>query len=171
MPRLWRQAAGAGAIGAGELLMASKYFYKLSERTRSSCTSRVVIIFCLATYFILLSASTALAAERVPWPVWLIIEGGRLGIWAAIQFWGFLGFVAFVPLKRIVLGAVLTLGGAFLPDVPALRNKRDSGTVAVNVPKVAKINFRGAPRYAVLVVGILIVISSLWRGISDFSSE
>jgi hypothetical protein len=69
-----------------------------------------------------------------------------------------------VPLKRIILGVVLTLGGAFLPDIPMGKNKPGTGS-----GKVGKIEFKSAPRYAVLVVGILIVSSSLWDGISEFS--
>ena len=87
-----------------------------------------------------------------------------MGVWAALEFWAFLGFIVFVPLKKIVLGAVLTLGGAFLPDIPGGKNKTGTGTVAVG-----KIHFRGAPRYAVLTAGILIVAASLWQGISEFS--
>ena len=130
---------------------------------------RVAIVLLVVTYIIcFMGLKSAFAAEaRVPWPIWLIMEGGRLGVWGFLQFWAFLGFIVFVPLKKIVLGAVLTLGGAFLPDIPSgetTKNKPQSGTVTLG-----KIHFRGAPRYAVLTAGLLIIAASLWQGISEFA--
>jgi hypothetical protein len=87
---------------------------------------------------------------------------------AGLQFWGFLGFIAFVPLKKLLLGATLTVGGAFLPDVPTKRAST-TGSLNVNVSKVANVNLQGAPRYAVSAIGLLIVIAALWQGVSNFA--
>jgi hypothetical protein len=74
----------------------------------------MIILFIAVSVLAVFDVKPAFAGEiRVPLPIWLVIEGWRLGVFAVIQFWGFLGFVAFVPLKRIVLGVVLTLGGVY----------------------------------------------------------
>jgi hypothetical protein len=100
----------------------------------------------------------ALAAERVPFPVWIFLEA-----------WTFIGFVAFVPLSKLALGAVLTIGGAFLPDMPD-QQKTSSGSINIDMPGKTKVNFRGTPRYAVLGAGIIIVLSSFWDGVSNWTA-
>jgi hypothetical protein len=149
-------------------LMASKNLLKpieMTEDRHSSIPHLTMILFIAVSFLFFGGVKPAFAGElRVPLPIWLLIEGWRVGAFAVIQFWGFLGFVVFVPLKRIILGVVLTLGGAFLPDIPMGKNNPGTGSATVG-----KISFKGAPRYAVLVVGILIVSSSLWEGISEFS--
>src|SRR5262249_40607212 len=112
-------------------------------------------------------------------PVWLVIEGGYLVVWlvstiASVvaqlwtlavaglnSFWLFIAFIVFVPLPKLILGAVVTIGGAFLPDVNLRRKTAETGTVEISEKKLM---FKGAPRYAVCVVGILIVASSMFDG-------
>jgi len=125
----------------------------------------------IGTLAICLLSTEPAAAEtiRVPWPIWLVLELGNLVWWLLTSFWGLIGFIAFVPLKKVVLGAVLTIGGAFLPDIPVKRRvqqKSETGSVNIALPGKGKISFKGAPRYAVLAAGLLIVLSSLWDGIS-----
>ncbi len=84
---------------------------------------------------------------------------------APLEVWLFIGLVAFIPLQKLILGIVVTFGGAFIPNISNY-SKSQTGSVIVDVPKAAKINVKGAPRYAVLAIGILIVISALWDGIS-----
>ena len=137
--------------------------FETTTRLRHNLPAMTLIILSM---FCSIDVHPAFAAGiRVPLPVWIVLE-------AVFEFWGFLGFIAFAPLKKIVLGAVLTLGGAFLPDLPVPgKPKPETGSVDVNVSKVAKVNFKGAPRYAVLTVGISIVISSLWDGVSAEASD
>jgi hypothetical protein len=45
---------------------------------------------------------------RVPWPIWIIIEGAQLVYWIIIELWDFLGIVA------IALGVGVIFGGVFL---------------------------------------------------------
>jgi hypothetical protein len=52
---------------------------------------------------------------------------------------------SFVPLKKIALSAVVTIGGAFLPDLPKTKSQKESGGVDVNVPGKEKVSFKGAP--------------------------
>ncbi|MET4257022.1 hypothetical protein ABIC09_001954 [Bradyrhizobium sp. S3.12.5] len=124
---------------------------------------------------------------RVPWPIWILIEGWYLlawgvgELWALIlasfnAFWAFLLFVVFVPLPRLTLGIVVTLGGAFLPDnifskaraagkeggKKAGGKVSQAGTGAIEV-SAHKVSMKGAPRYAVCLIGIMIVASSLWQ--------
>ena len=73
--------------------------------------------------------------------------------------------IAFFPLQKLILGIVVTVGGAFIPDMSNFSTSQ-TGSVIVDVRKAAKINVKGAPRYAVLAIGILIVMSALWDGIS-----
>jgi hypothetical protein len=79
------------------------------------------------------------------------------------SFWAFLLLVIFGHLKQLVLGVVVTLGGAFLPGemgLPAKKAQTATGTVEVSEKKIL---FRGTPRLAVCVVGVLIVAQALWQ--------
>ena len=67
-----------------------------------------------------------------------------------------------------MLGAVVTIGGAFLPDVNVRRKTAETGTVEISDKKLS---FKGAPRYAVCLVGILIVASSMLDGYFTSSSQ
>jgi hypothetical protein len=70
-------------------------------------------------------------------------------------------------IEEVVLGAVLTVGGAFIPDLPvkqSAKQKPETGGVNIALPGQAKVSFKGTPRYAVLAVGLIIVLSSLWDG-------
>jgi hypothetical protein len=121
------------------------------------------LLFGSIVFFVLSAEPAAAETIRVPLPIWILLELWNL-IWS---FWGLIAFVAFVPLKKIVLGAVLTVGGAFLPDLPVkqgAKQKPETGGVNITLPGQARVSFKGAPRYAVLAVGLIIVLSSLWDG-------
>jgi hypothetical protein len=98
---------------------------------------------------------------------WLVLTGA----WAISQLWGlavagvnavwvFILLIIFVPIPRLILGAVLTVGGAFLPDITP--RSKTGGTGAIEISD-KKLLVRGAPRYAVCLVGILIVLFSLFQ--------
>jgi hypothetical protein len=77
--------------------------------------------------------------------------------WAAGNFWPFFLFIACVPLNSLIFGVLVTIGGAFIPVY--LRGKTaETGTVEISLTKLL---FKGAPRYAVCLVGILIVAWAL----------
>jgi hypothetical protein len=146
--------------------------YRISIHNHTHVSQRVCRFFTIVVVALLIGIEPAVAEEiRVPWPVWLLIQGYYLvREMASLQFWAFLGFIVFIPLKKLILGVAVTLGGAFIPNFPNVTNP-DTGSVTVDVPKAAKINVKGAPRYAVLAIGILIVLSALWDGISDHASQ
>ena len=118
------------------------------------------IFVCTVWYCTEFANPAAAETIRVPWPIWVLVELFRIGNFA---FWAFIGLIVFVPLKKMLLGAVLAVGGAFLPDIPRRGSNGPPGAVDIELPH-AKISFKGAPRYAVLVVGILIVLEAIWEG-------
>jgi hypothetical protein len=90
-------------------------------------------------------AADAAAAERAsPVDYWREL----------LAFFGFLGFVTFIPPNRLMLGVTLTIAGVFMPTI----SRQPSGTITFRL-KALSFSLRGAPRLALLLVGILIVIS------------
>ena len=147
--------------------MTRSFLSKRVKRTGQSISHyEGFLIISIAAFFLFL-------LDVIPAYANAISESGKWfgsEVFAAIQFWGFVGFVAFVPKNTIVLGCVLTLGGAFLPEFSSVKkSNHGTGTVSVEIQQAGKIHLRGAPRYAVLVVGILIVLWLLWQGVSEFS--
>ena len=131
---------------------------------------KLILLFFILVGICIIGTEPAAAGEtiRVPWPIWVLIELWNLVYWLLTSFWGLIGFIAFVPLKKIVLGAVLTIGGAFLPDIPTKKTrqpKAETGAVNIDLPGKGKISFKGAPRYAVLLAGLIIALSALWDGV------
>jgi|ERR1700733_2483 hypothetical protein len=96
-----------------------------------------------------------------------ILFGTRNGVPAVL---GVPWIYSFHPSEKTNIGGSCYVGWAFIPNFPNVTNP-DTGSVTVDVPKAAKINVKGAPRYAVLAIGILIVLSALWDGISDHASQ
>lgn len=152
----------------------------------SSKLATLVLLLVVSIYLVGIEPAHA-ETIRVPWPIWILIEGWYLlvwgigGLWTLVvasfnAFWAFLLFVAFVPLPRLTLGIVVTLGGAFLPDnifliartagktegkkTEGKASQAGTGTIEVSAHKVS---MKGAPRYAVCLIGIMIVASSLWQ--------
>jgi hypothetical protein len=151
----------------------------------SISTRSLLVLLTIGGYFIGVEPAHA-ETIRVPWPIWVLIEAWYLLVWGAAEiwallvasfnaFWAFVLFVTFVPLPKLILGIVVTLGGAFLPDdifpgAKAASKKGQktggksaqaaTGTIEVSANKVA---MKGAPRYAVCLVGVMIVAASLWQ--------
>jgi hypothetical protein len=146
----------------------------------SSRSARLLLILLVAGACLVGAEPAHAETIRVPWPIWVLIEGWYLLLWllSAIwwlflqlwtlviagfnAFWVFVLFVVFVPLPKLILGVVVTLGGAFLPEIglPGKGRQANSGTIEVTSQKLL---VRGAPRYAVCLIGILIVASSVWQ--------
>ena len=117
----------------------------------------------------------------VPGPIFALIEILSLLWWGAAEllslaiaginaFWVFVLFVVFVPLPRLILGIVVTLGGAFLPEINLPGNtaktaKGNSAQAAGGTIEISerKLLVKGPARYAVCLIGILIVVSALWQ--------
>src|SRR5215510_12746660 len=86
------------------------------------------LLFCLIAGIYFVGVEPAYAETiRVPWPIWLLIGGfylivdfgvllWRLLVGGFNAFWAFILFITVAPLNRLMLGIVVTLGGAFLPD-------------------------------------------------------
>ena len=146
----------------------------------SSGLARLLLVLLVAGACLVGAAPAHAETVRVPWPIWLLIEAWYLllwllsaGWWFLVQlwsvviagfnaFWVFVLFVVFVPLPKLILGIVVTLGGAFLPEIslPGKGRQANSGTIEVSSQKLV---MKGAPRYAVCLIGILIVAASLWQ--------
>jgi hypothetical protein len=75
-----------------------------------------------------------------------------------------MGFIVFVPLKKIILGVIVTIAGTFFPT---FEKKEAAGHVEMSVAEKFKLNLKGTPKWALLVVGILIVASALLDGIVE----
>lgn len=148
--------------------MASKNCPVPVELAEDHFPGRLTIFVGLAVFMLCLTdVRSAFAGDLKA--LSLVFEAGKFI--SALEFWGFLGFVTYIPLPKMMLGVVVTLGGAFLPEIPVIgKTKPAMGSVDVNVSKVAKLRFNGAPRYAVLAIGILIVILSLWDGATGYVS-
>jgi hypothetical protein len=152
----------------------------------SSKLAKLVLLLSVVSAYLVGVEPAHAETIRVPWPIWILIEGWYFLVWAVVElwallvagfnaFWAFLLFVVFVPLPRLMLGIVVTLGGAFLPDdiFPGAKTggkkgaktggkapQAAAGTIEVGPHKVA---MKGAPRYAVCLIGIMIVAASLWQ--------
>jgi hypothetical protein len=164
--------------------MANKLQRSATQPVRSKITvpkrEKRLLLIVLSLLFCIATVEPAFAETiRVPWPVWLVFQLWYFGVWlvstvawAVAQlwnltiaglnaFWVFIAFIVFVPLPKLILGAVVTIGGAFLPDVNPRRKTTETGAVEISEKKLS---FKGAPRYAVCLVGILIVASSMFDG-------
>lgn len=141
----------------------------------------VLVLLIVGAYFIGVEPAHA-ETIRVPWPIWILIEGWYLLVYVVVEvwaflvasfnlFWAFVLFITVAPLNRLLLGIVVTFGGAFLPD-DVFSTAKTAGKKKGKVPQAAagtievsphKLSMKGAPRYAVCLVGIMIVASSLWQ--------
>jgi hypothetical protein len=108
---------------------------------------------------ILLLLTSPAFANKIEATIWLFSEAWMLGIFA-----GFLGFNVFVPLKKLMLGASYSQWDErfFLIYLQWVRKKVTTGSANVDFTGAAKLNFKDAPRYAVLVADLLIVAAALW---------
>jgi hypothetical protein len=145
----------------------------------------LLVLLVVGAYFVGVEPAHA-ETIRVPWPIWLLIEGWYLLVWGVAElwallvasfnvFWAFILFITVAPLNRLMLGIVVTLGGAFLPDDIFSGAKTEGGKKGKTVGKAPqatvgtievsphKLSMKGAPRYAVCLIGIMIVASTLWQ--------
>src|SRR5262249_54217603 len=73
---------------------------------------------------------------------------------------GLITFLTFVPMTKIVLGAVIAAAGAFMPSLSVDKLK---GKLNLEHHKL-KISWQGAPRIGLVAGGILLFGSSLFDG-------
>ncbi len=75
---------------------------------------------------------------------------------------GALWFVAAWNWTKILLGAFVALIGAFLPSSTTPRNEGPGETV-INFPE-KKFSIKGGIRFAVVIIGFVIVLSGIFDG-------
>lgn len=89
----------------------------------------------------------------------------------SIEFAGVVGiiaFLAFVPLKTIVLGVIVIIVGAFLPAAITAAN---AGRASISLGKGRSFSIAGTLRFVVVIAGLLIVLGSFYQGAENMSGS
>jgi hypothetical protein len=79
------------------------------------------------------------------------------------------GLFVFVPITKMVLGAILTVVGAFFPTVQSA-NKKDEGKGKISLFKVA-VTLSGGIRFAVIFAGVILLIGSILEGYKNYDKQ
>jgi hypothetical protein len=79
-----------------------------------------------------------------------------------IGLFGLIGIVAFISWTKMILGAVLSLVGAFFPRVGG-RDSADRGSGEINIQQIA-IRMIGGVRVLVVIGGIILIVGSILDG-------
>jgi hypothetical protein len=136
--------------------------------------ARIYILLFLATLGLGVEPAAAAARIRLPKPEWTDVV---VSLVRQLPGWGLiykflndaqepiLKFLADPLMMQLVLGAVVILVGAVLvPDLPVSPAKAArSEKASFSSPWTGTISFKGAPRYAVILAGLSIVFTALWR--------
>jgi hypothetical protein len=121
---------------------------------RTGWTLVLILTYAVATLF---APRTALAARAAP-------GLGLLSLLDVATLSGFLTFISLVPLKKLVLGVACTATGALMPTFA--RNDT-TGALSIHAPSIS-LSLKGAPRFGLIILGIVIALSSFYDAGSDF---
>lgn len=79
------------------------------------------------------------------------------------------GLFVFVPITKMVLGAVLTVVGAFFPRVES-SSKNDEGKGKLSLFKIA-VTLSGGVRFGVIFAGVILLIGSILEGYKNYDAR
>jgi hypothetical protein len=82
-----------------------------------------------------------------------------------LEIWGLgaiMALMVYLPWTKLALGGVLTVLGAFFPDLRGRKNLQE-GTAQVRFANVL-LNVSGGLRYAVVIAGIVVLIGAVADG-------
>ena len=74
---------------------------------------------------------------------------------------GVIAFLAYVPVKTILLGIITALVGAFLPSTVT---ESQAGKVSFSLGANRKFTVGGTLRFAVVSIGLIVVVGAIFQG-------
>ncbi len=81
---------------------------------------------------------------------------------------GLLVFITFIKWTNVALGAILSIAGAFFPQIRGLRT--DSGEGSTTFGGVSVV-VRGGARFAVVVAGIVLIVGGIVQGFTNYHEQ
>lgn len=84
-----------------------------------------------------------------------------------LTVFGLISFLAYVPLTTLLLGIITAIVGAFLPSSIT---ESTVGKATLSLGRTQKVSVAGTLRFAIVTVGMVIVVGALFQGASNVSA-
>jgi uridylate kinase len=76
--------------------------------------------------------------------------------------------IKFIPFSKSVMGVVLSLTGAFFPELNKGKKERGEGTIDAGKIKVI---LKGGVRFAVVMGGLVLIVGAVLEGYGDYQKK